>query len=118
MLHVAEEQGRAAVDEQFLDLVGVEGGVEGDGGASGGDDAELGGDPAGMIGGEDGDAGVAGNAGGEPVGDALGHAGKFGEGNAFNGILALNFEGDVVGEVASGFLETLVEGGHGERESY
>ena len=54
MLHIGDEQGCATVFEEFGDLVGVEGGVERNSGAPGGDGSQIGGHPAWMVVGEDG----------------------------------------------------------------
>lgn len=59
---------------------------------------------------------VARNSRREQVGYALRHPRQFREGDALQCLLALNLKGNVVGELAGRFLESLVEGGHGSQE--
>ena len=52
MFRVTEDRRRAAVFQKFGDLIVVQGGVEGNGDAAGGDDSEIGRNPARVIVGE------------------------------------------------------------------
>ena len=119
MLDIGDEQGSATVFEEFGDLVGVEGGVEGNGSVAGGDDAQVGGNPARVVVGEDGDA----RAGGElllrePAPHGFGHLAGLGVGVALDLVLALDFEGDVLGAALFGFDKLVVESGHERRGKY
>src|SRR5271166_3156260 len=86
--------------------------------SAGGDDSQVCGHPAGVVSCENGDARVAWNPRREPTGDTLCHTGEFGEGDAFDCLLPLNLEGNVVGELPGRFLKSLIEGGHGSEKSY
>jgi hypothetical protein len=117
MLYVGYKERRAAVLEEFGDLVGVEGGVERDRSVAGGDRPQVGGDPAGMVVGKDGDACARRQfLVGQPAADGFGHLASFGVSVAFDLVVALDFERDVLRPALFGFDELVVERGHGTEE--
>ena len=119
MLYVGDEQGSATVFEELGDLVDVEGSVEGNGGVTGGDGAQVGGHPARMVVGKDGDARAGGEVLlGQPAADRFGHLAGLGVGVAFDLVLALDFESDVLGAALFGFDKLVVESGHEGRGKY
>ena len=118
VMPIGEEQHGVGIEEKLADLVGMEGGVERYGCVAGGDDAEVGGHPPGMVGGEEGalrtfrDVGLE-----EPVADGLGHVAELGESVALDrscagcdgGGFALQLYGDQVRELAYRFRKAVVE---------
>ena len=83
-LAIGEEQHGVGIEKELVDLVGVIGGVERNGGVGGGEYAEVGGHPERVIGGEESalravrDVGLQ-----EPVADGGGHVAQLREGVAF-----------------------------------
>ena len=97
MLHIHEHGSRAAVFQEFQNLVVVKRCIERDRDATRGDDTQIGGDPAWMIVGEDRQPGTWWNVVlGNPAADRFSPAVKLAIGTAFEMIVTLEFESDVV----------------------
>ena len=85
-LAVGEEQHSVGVEEEFVDLVGVIGGVKRYGGVGGGEYAEVGGHPERVIGGEESALRAARDVGlQQPVADGGGHVAQLRERVALDG---------------------------------
>jgi hypothetical protein len=116
---VAKQRGSAAVFEEFGQLVGVQRGIEWDNRASCGDGSQISCYPPGMVIGHDSQARSARESVFEdPSAHGFGHAAEFGIGAAFNVIVALKFQSDVVRPTLRAFGKTVVESRHGSSGLY
>ncbi len=97
----------------------MECGVEGHSGVAGGDSAQVAGHPARMVVGKEGDACARGQLFlGQPAADRLGHLASLGVGIAFDLVVALDFEGNVLRAALRGFDKLVVKSGHEGRGKY
>ncbi len=113
MLHISHQQGSATVFEELGDLVGVESGIERYSRVAGGNGAQVRRYPARVVVGKDGDA----RAGREilfcqPAAHGFGHLARFRVCIALHLVVALDFEGNVLGSALLGFDKLVVESGH------
>src|SRR5882757_11112333 len=113
MLGVTEEHRGATVLQQLRYLIGVKGCVEWDSRSSSANDSQIRRYPARMVRCQDRHASVPLDPTRQPGSNALGHTREFGKSEALGSVLSLDFECDFVGELAGGFLKTLVKSGHG-----
>src|ERR1700751_5387672 len=114
MLHVYEYRRSPAVFEKFHDLVVMQGRIQWNRNAARGDDTEVSRDPARMVVGKDGKP----RSGSEivfrdPAPDGLGPALQFTVGAAFEVVVTLEFECDVIRPALGALQKTVVERGHG-----
>jgi hypothetical protein len=87
--------------------------IQGHGGASGGDSAEVGGDPTRVIVGEDGNAGAGRKAVlGEPAADGFRHLPQLRVGVALDPAALLDLQGNVGRPTGGTFEEKVVESRH------
>jgi len=99
--------------QELGELVGVKRGIEGNDCASCRDDAEINGDPAGMVICEDGQRGSMCELFiDNPTAYRFGHAAQFGISTTFQVIRALKLKRNVIGPAVGAFAKTVVESGH------
>ena len=119
MTHVAKNRRGAAVFQKLGDLVVVQRGIERHRRAAGSDDSQVRRNPARMIVGQDGESRSARKIiFRDPAAHAFGHAMQFGVGTAFNLVVALKFQRDIVGPAPRALHKTVVESGHSSRGIY
>src|SRR5450631_2265965 len=119
MFRVTEDCRCAAVFQKLGDLIGMQGRVEGNGGAARGDDSQVRRDPVRVIIGQNCESGSVGKSVlGNPPANRFGHAVQFFVGAAFDVIVALEFERDIGRPALRAFNKAIVEGGHSSWRIY
>lgn len=114
MFSVAESCRGAGVFQEFGDLIVMKGGIERHHCAAGGDDSQICRDPSWMVIGKDGEPRSARElAFDDPPGHGLGHAVQLAVSAAFELIVPLEFDGDIVRPSLDTLDEAVVERGHG-----
>ena len=103
----------AAVFQKLRDLIVVQGGVERNSGTAGGNDSQVGGDPARVVIGENGETRTAGKLlFRDPATHRFGHASNFRVRTTFEVVVALEFKRNIVGPALGAFDKAIVERGH------
>ena len=114
MFGVANQQRTAAVFEELFYLIRIQRRVEGNCGAAGREDPEVGGHPTRMIVGKNGDAcAVSKLLFVKPAAGRFRHAAHLRIGVTFNPIASLDFEGNAVGPALGALAKAIVKSEHG-----